>query len=207
MPSLRSKNPSSFQLPGELKSPKYAEYCPRLQNFNSLSLMMTSKWATHHREAQVGLRKLRTLAKRTSSCYLARSLPLPIQLSRRLRWLLPCLYKLLAWTQNSSCFFKEAPPAALKVAGMSFLEEALALFIWFLDVWGTLTYHSLCTAYCQEGHGRSAKQEKHTQALLRTPLENCGLRGLRLKPSRCGQPASISPCCCLRGMRVKSPCS
>ena len=34
--------------------------------------------------------------------------------------------------QDSSRFFKE-DPAALQAAGGSFLEEALALFSWFLD--------------------------------------------------------------------------
>ena len=38
------------------------------------------------------------------------------------------------WTQDSSRFFKEAPHAALKAAGGSFLEEALALMIWILDL-------------------------------------------------------------------------
>ena len=37
-------------------------------------------------------------------------------------------------TQDSSHFFKEALHAALKAAGRSFLEKALALFIWFLEV-------------------------------------------------------------------------
>ena len=40
--------------------------------------------------------------------------------------------------QDSSRFFKEVPQAALKAAGGSFLEDALAL-IWFLDFEGNLT--------------------------------------------------------------------
>ena len=47
--------------------------------------------------------------------------------------------KLLHRTQDSSRFFKEAPPAALKAGcGGSFLEEALAPIIWLLDFWGIL---------------------------------------------------------------------
>ena len=43
-----------------------------------------------------------------------------------------------SWTQDSPRFFKGAPRAALKAAGGSFLEKALALMIWFLGFQGNV---------------------------------------------------------------------